>query len=309
MTTTRHVFREHDTMPTGIRCSVIRGLLEEWYLLHQNPSTTRIVTRWAHTEGALAGYTRPGDIVDAVDAGTHADKDRILLALINLFQTGHQLAGRILLQCFLPRLSTMVLTRYAMRTGDRRSWDADGRALIIAEFWEVLTSYPTHRTTKIPARLVLDTMHRVTRTKAYTGDVEIPCAPTELLGETSGHGHNSVAGILYTRQASERDASTTAPTAGELSADSDLLTVLHWAYTTHVITKADAQLLSDFYLPQKPRRTPTPQQHPDATAAGPSSAALRQRRARIVRKLVNAVRNELDLSANQHLDEATAAVA
>lgn len=286
--TSRRVFRQHDAVPTNIRCEVLRGLLEEWYLLHQNPSTARIVTRWAHTEDVLTGHTSPGDIVDAVDAASPADKDRILIALIRLFQTGHQMAGRIVLQCFLPKLSTMVLTRYAMRTGECGTWNSDSRSLIIAEFWEVLATYPTHRTTKIPSRLVLDTMHRVTRTKTYTGNIEAPCDPIGL--DERLHGESL-----------DETAHEAGPPTTDLSADSDLLAVLHWAYTTNVITKPEARLLSDFYLPQKARRT-----GPSGTATSSSSAAQRQRRSRVVRKLVAAVRTELDLPTGHHQ---TAAVA
>ncbi len=269
--TSSRIFRSHDTLPADIRCPILRGLLEEWYLLHQNPSTRRLIARWGRTETVLDRYTTPGAIVDAIDVADPEHTDQLLLALLRLHHGDHQVAGRILLQCFLPRLSRMHLTRYDMRTGDPGTWQADSRAMIIAEFWDVLASYPTHRTSKIPSRLILDTTHRITQTKTYTRNPDM--IPTDL--------------------ASREDQLPLSldPTPGDLNADSDLMTVLHWAHTTHVITRDEAQLLSDYDLPQRTRRADPL----DASSQdGVSAAAHRQRRSRIVRRLVEAVRAELD---------------
>ena len=59
------MFRQHDVAPTEVVSPLFRQLTQEWAELHAQTSTAGIVRRWGRAEPALAGFTRPGEILDA----------------------------------------------------------------------------------------------------------------------------------------------------------------------------------------------------------------------------------------------------
>lgn len=263
-------FRQHDDPPAYVASAIYRQLLHEWVDLNALTSSTAAVRQWGRLELALAGHTRPGDIVDAIDAAGASQTDAMLLALTRLFQNGHQLAGRVILQTMLPKLIRITLRTSPTSTDN--AWTEDRHHITIAEFWDVLAGYPLERrTSKVASNLALDTLHRVSG--ARRPEEAIPVDPAQMPTETPW----APAGEITHAQGSN------------LTDDADLLQVVTWAVTRDVITADEGSLLIAAYLPE-------PGTTGFAAAAahlGISQAAVRQRCSRASRRLTDAVRAEL----------------
>ena len=261
-------FRCHDTRPAHVSSPLFAQLIDDWIHLNQLATSAIALRRWGQLEPSLFGYRRPADLVDAVDQATSAQQDTVLAALVRLTQSGHQLAGRVLLQLLLPKLGKMALRTGA--TSSDNAWSEDRRHIIVAEFWDIVAAYPVQRRpSKVAANLVLDTLHRVTNPRGRPADT--PLDPTEL------------------PQPRRTRAAAAAP--GELSVDADLVELVTWAVERHVISSADGRLLCRVYLPH-PDQQGSAADHA-ATALGLTPAAVRQRCSRARRHLVDAVRQDL----------------
>lgn len=289
MTTNTRLFRQHDTAPQNVKSRLLQQLTQEWAALHAQPSTTRIVRRWARDEHVLTGLTRPGDIVDAIDAGDYARTNELLLALIRLFQNGQQLAGRTVLQAMLPKLTRMASAARDDKVspiGAGHDSHEDGRHIVIAEFWDVMAHYPVERrATRVAANLALDTLHRSTAQKDRGKLQEIPIAPDDLCSTTSAiaietRAHQPLLGQNPTDPSDLR----------EITEESDLLQVIHWGMARNVITRGEAQLLASTYLPDNLRA----QIPAVAKELGITEDNVRQRCSRAKRKLTQAVRAEME---------------
>ena len=272
----QRMFRQHDAAPQGVVSPLYRQLTQEWADLHTMPSTSNTVRRWGRREAALAGYTRPGDVVDAIDAGDNERKNAMLLALLRLFQDGQQLAGRTVLQALLPKL--VKTSAHAIGcTSSTDTWAEDRRHITLAEFWDVMAGYPVERrTTSVALNLALDTLHRISGVRRPTD--AIPVDPHDL-----GDSVDLTGRPTWITQ-------TPARGVDELSADDDLLQVIVWGLKQGVITSQEAQLLTASYLPEQSAGFGF------ATAAeqlGLTQTAVRQRCSRTARKLADAVRIEL----------------
>lgn len=293
MKTINRMFRQHETAPDGVVSSLYRQLTQEWAGLHTTPSTPTTIRRWGRAEPALAGFSLPGEIVDAIDAAGHDRTNELLLALIKLFQSGHQLAGRVVLQALLPKLAKTANHAGGMCTSGSDTWAEDRRHITIAEFWDVMADYPVERrTSAVASNLALDTLHRITG--ARRPQPELPVDPHDLPDdEARGMTHQSwVTGL------SQTDPDPTV----ELTADSDLLEVIAWGMRSTTITRAEAQLLVTSYLPE---RTTGFGFADAAEDLGLSQAAIRQRCSRASRRLAEAVRAELHTPLDK--DEAACA--
>ena len=289
----QRMFRQHDTAPDGVVSGLYRQLTQEWADLHAMSSTQSTVRRWGRREAALGGLSRPGDIVDAIDAGSNDRKNEILLALLRLFQDGQQLAGRTVLQALLPKL--VKTSAHAIGcTSSIDTWAEDRRHITLAEFWDVMSSYPVERrTTSVACNLALDTLHRISGVRRPTEAV--PVDPQDLRDSGSLADHHQT----WTSQ-----PASTGPHPHELTTDADLLQVIVWGLEQAVITRDEAQLLATSYLPD------TAHGFGFAAAAhqrGLTQAAVRQRCSRAARKLTEAVRTELTLPALARTSGAAAA--
>ncbi len=264
-------FRQHDQKPGWVASAIYRQLLQEWVDLNALTSSATTVRRWGRLETALAGHARPGDLVDAIDAAAAAQTDAMLLALIRLFQAGHQLAGRVVLQTMLPKLIRITLRTSPTSTDN--AWTEDRHHITIAEFWDVLASYPIERRpSKVASNLGLDTLHRVSGARKRAE--AIPVDPAELPLQ-----NRDLTAYTFDHEAA----------AGELNTDSDLLQVITWGVVRETITAEEGSLLAAAYLP-------SPGTSGFAAAAaerGLSQAAVRQRCSRASRRLTEAVRVEL----------------
>ena len=282
------LFRQHDHAPQDVVSPLFRQLTQEWADLHATPSITTTVRRWARTEAVLIGFTRPGDIVDAIDAGTNTQKNELLLALIRLFQGGQQLAGRIVLQALLPKLAKTA----AHATGCTSSvdtWTEDRRHITLAEFWDVMARYPVdRRQSSVASNLALDTLHRVSGVRRPA--IDIPVDPHDFRDFDQDYGRDAARRTWLAGM-----TSTDHTPISNLTADSDLLQVIAWGMASAVITQDEAQLLSISYLPEQ---TSGYGFSDAAERFGLNQAAVRQRCSRAARKLTEAVRRELDTPAN-----------
>jgi len=279
------MFRRHDMAPHDVVSPLYRQLTQEWADLHTTPSTTRTVRRWGRTEKALAGFTTPGEIVDAIDAAAHDRTNELLLCLIRLFQGGHQLAGRVVLQAMLPKLVKTASHAGSMCTASSDTWAEDRRHITLAEFWDVMAQYPVdRRTSSVASNLALDTLHRVCGVRRPPG--EVPVDPHDFReldqADASDRTHRAwLAGLSVSAEPLP---------CNELTTDASLLQVIAWGMTSSVITRDEAQLLAASYLPEQTSGFG----FADASAQlGLTQAAVRQRCSRAARKLRDAVRAEM----------------
>lgn len=282
MRKTIRIFRQHYAADPDlyIPSRFHRQLIGEWADLHSLPSTSLQVKRWGRIEPVLAGYRWPGEIVDAIDAASGDTEDALLLALIRLFQSGQQLAGRTLVQSLLPKLCQISSSATTLCTSARTTWLEDRRHITVAEFWGFVASYPVHRrTSRVASNLALDTLHRIS-------GVRTPADPEP--------GGSSIDGLREDHQ--QLDS-----TIDGLTDDADLLQVVHWGVTNAVITRADARLLILSYLPNK---TSGFGFDDAAEAFGLTQAAVRQRCSRATRRLADAVRHEIHTPIDQPTNNA-----
>jgi hypothetical protein len=259
-------YRQHDRITGPYSTTLQQQVAEEWVRLNQDPTMASLLARWARRCPAMVGMSRPADIVDAIDAGCPQVKDELLLALVELFQSGQQLAGRVALQAMLPKLGG-----YAFR-GSSAELDERFQA-VLCEFWEVLIDYPAERrTAKVAANLSMETWHRLTRSARPP---EVPLDPQVLSAVVPAAGTSSL-------------------TPG-LGVDCDLDQLLTWAVQAEVISTPDAELLARVYLDQPEARGTARDvsagYRDHAVRTGTSAAALRQRAHRAKQRLAAAVRD------------------
>lgn len=209
------VFRAHDQVPA---CGVpeVADLLREWVDLNATSSSTAVISRWSIP--TFGNGTRPADIVDAIDAADTAAANELTLALLHQFQNGQALAGRILLQEFMPNLWRMMASSGAQ---SRR----DGIQTVITEFWVVISAYPAGRGDRsVGGRIVLDTLNAVTRIKT-----RVRRQPDEIPVEE----------VVLTSVAEQ----SREPHTGGLEDLLDLEALVAWARRNEILDNTDATLL------------------------------------------------------------------
>ena len=241
---------------------------DEWSRLDTDPATAMALRRWSRRHPVLVGLTGLGNLIDTLDAATPDQQDALLLALLTLFQSGQQLAGRTVLQAMLPSVCRLaarsqVSARVAGHGEDRFQ-------LVVCEFWHVLGDYPVrHRAARVAANLTMETLGRLTRLPSAAEEVPVEPGRIEVLAE-----RRAVTGV---------DLGWGLPE------------LLAWGQATGAVTQAESDLLTELYEdpPDGARRTGQ-----DVTAAyrrlarahGSSPAALRQRVHRARERLRLAVR-------------------
>lgn len=248
---------------------LFRQLRDEWAQLNATPNTTHQVRRWARREQVLAGFDSLDAVVTYLNSKpAQASADSVLAALIRLFQSGHQLAGRIVLQCFLPKLAQMA--KYTDRgVATTSMWIEERRQIVFAEFWDVLANYPIERrTSSVAGNLALDTLHRITGARKPPQVFEAPLNDHSL--------------------ADKAPLPDEAVHAEELGPESDLRQVLSWARDNRVITVEEAEMLSVVYLAAAGYGFDQA-----ADRWGLSRSAIKQRCSRVARRIAAAVRVEL----------------
>ena len=323
-------FRFHDQFPPRVTSSLYRELIGEWIQLNTLTSTRVSLQVWGNQEPDLQGFTRLGDLVDAIDAAETTQKDRMLLALIRLTQTGHhQLAGRVLLQTVMPSLARTArrvwLKNPASATGaddrlyltrDRADdWAEEREHIVVSEFWDVASGYPvTTRTHKVWAQLALDTLNRLTRQRdraqrvmeneyvhgGVTSDIPVTGSSDRARGlgvladweavENGSYGRVQQMGRKRYLGPQPWQDDTTGHELGKPLRDLPLRDLLDWAKQQQALTRSEADLLAQVYLPRPDGQG---EQWPSTDAVahelGLNPAALRKRCSRARARLAQAV--------------------
>lgn len=154
------IFRRQDgDEPLQHHNPFLVGLADEWDALNASRSTLTTISRWAEQHPLMAQFTNPRQLLDYIDTSEHDAKDALLRMLLELFQDGSQIAGRILLQAMLPKLKKLA-TKHVFGADD--FWTEDRLQTTISEFWYVIAHYPSdRRPVAIANGLSLDTLRRV----------------------------------------------------------------------------------------------------------------------------------------------------
>lgn len=251
-TRTQHFRIHHGPTPTTITSPLFRKLITEWIQINADPSTIATIQRLGKQQTSLANYNTPGEIVDAIDTSDKETIEEMLTALLILFQAGHQIAGRILLQQFLPLIATV--TR-PPRQGAETHWIEDRRHIAVAEFWNLTaTINVTNHTDHIIGTLAWTLRRRF----------------TTITNDDSRH-----IAVEHVEDILDTDYPEDTPPKSDYYKLDDILT---WAQTNEIITQAEKDLLTAIYIDGN-RTTQI------ASTMGIKSATIRQRCHRAVQRI------------------------
>lgn len=283
----------------GANVALVTGiyarLVEDWMRVCELPSIAATLRKWSKAHPALAGMTSLPELLDTIDSAGADRTDEIMLALVQLTQDGQQLAGQVVLQAMLPKLSRMAASA-TMSTSDANTME-ERRQIGIAVFWDVLATYPVdRRTRRIAGNLSLDTLHRLTEvTRAVAEEKPIDMTP----GWRSPHAD----GAPTTHRewfAHEIDSASHLDPTGDIVAakvgdapdpDGSLLSCVAWGVDVDVISQDEAAMLVRVYAP-----APGELGGHQVVAAqlGIAEPTLRARCSRAVRRLTTAVREHAE---------------
>lgn len=137
----------HDTT------SLFNDLLGDWERYRRSPTARSAVRRWRAAEPALAAFTTPEALVEALRDPVDLDRrDERTLALLRLARNDAD-ARRVLLQALWPGLVHLT-TLYG------NSWNyEDTAATVVLLALERLATYPLHRRTRTAANVIKDVQH------------------------------------------------------------------------------------------------------------------------------------------------------
>lgn len=230
-----------------------RALLNEW---------NSTLATLSHRFGELGVLT--GD--EAIDLirrpQAQEERDHVLHHLIELEHGGDQIAGKVLLKSFLPLAFRLARTCASMRATWRNS-PTDATATTIGALWEIIRTYPMHRTNSVAGNIRLDCIKLLERGFGASTDVELA-----VDDETLEHLVNA-------------DAET--ETEDPLS---DLVTLFTWAIDNSILTADEVRLLARIELADG---NPGEERERAADELGISRDTLNRRVHRIRSKLMTAV--------------------
>lgn len=230
-----------------------RALLNEW-------NSTLATLR--HSFGALGELT--GD--EAIDLirrpQSQEERDHVLHQLIELEHTGDQIAGKVILKSFLPLAFRLARTCTSMRATWRNS-PTDATATTIGALWEIIRTYPMHRTNSVAGNIRLECIKLLERGFGASADVELA-----VDDETLEHLVNA-------------DAATDTDDPFR-----DLVTLFTWAIDNGTLTADEVRLLARIELAEG---NPGEERERAADELGISRDTLNRRVHRIRSKLMTAV--------------------
>lgn len=292
--------RPHRASAGDYRLSgIYRHIVEEWTRMSELPHVPASLRKWAKARPVLKGTASLADLLDRIDEAGAEETDEILVALISLAQSGQRMAGQVVLQAMLPKLSKMAHT--ANMNGTDAGDIEDRRHIGVATFLEVLAVYPVQRRTRrVASNLALDTLHTLTADTRATA-TEYPVTMSAA-GCDRGAAYE-LGGELFDQPAepftmADVDPSSD-PTGEQVAAsigdfpnpDGSLLEVVAWGIDAGTISAEDAALLVRVYAPA------IGEQGGHASVAaelGLRAETIRQRCSRATRALATAVRAQAD---------------
>jgi hypothetical protein len=234
-----------------------RALLDEWNSTLANRS---------HDFNGL-GIITCDEAIEAIRRPQPSeDRDRFLLGLLELERAGDEIAGRVVLKSFLPLAFRLARTCSSTRQLWRHS-PTDATATTIAALWEVIHTYPLHRTNSV------------------AGNIRLECI--KLLEK--GLGTHEEVEVTVDDETLERLVNDTTEVWGD-DAFNDLVVLFTWAIDTGTLTREEVQLLARIELTEN-----NPGDERDAAAAelGISRETLNRRVCRIRTKLMRAVSGDV----------------
>jgi hypothetical protein len=275
------IFRQHDVAPDVTSSVLFRQLCQDWVWTQARPTAAASLQRWVRAEPQFDGFSRPADVVDAIDAGDYPRKDALLLALLRLMQACDPLASQTLLHAMLPGLAGLAARTAPKLAAGEPDRAESARQLVVEEFLEAAAAYPLlRRRQRVASNLLFETIKRVTNYVRQT--VPTPFDPEWLSADVPAE--TDLEDGRPARTPSDGDAPIL---VDGVDPDADLLTVLTWAVSESVITSADAQMLADVYLPATTDGWGFDQV---ALSLGLSRGAVKMRCSRAAAKLTTAVR-------------------
>ena len=145
--------------------NAISQLDREWNAIVDR-TVAAALQRWQQREPVLRPFSGPRQLLRFLHAAEMPDTNEPLLALLEL-AARDRLAGRVVLQAFLPALKTM--SQRIIHPADRcdEVWE-----LLFFFAWEAICGYPTAtRRRSVAANLVLQVLHDTTRELRNDKDV------------------------------------------------------------------------------------------------------------------------------------------
>lgn len=230
-----------------------RALLNEWNDTH---ATTR------HTYGALGELTGDEAVNLIRQPQTAESRDRILLHLLELEHAGHPYAGKVVMKSFLALAFRLARTSTSVRALWRHS-PTDATATTIGALWEVIHTYPLHRTNSVAGNIRLECVKLLEKGFGAITDVDSIAVDDETLE--------------YLVDANAEPVE---------DAFRDLVTLLTWAIDTGTLTADEVRLLTRIELAEG---NPGEERVRAADELGISRETLNRRVHRIRTKLMNAV--------------------
>lgn len=248
-----------------VRDSLPSRLDVEWRTLCVSPDTAAAVADWAISRPALAGLDTLDDVLRRITSARLAERDGVLLALLELARDGDRLAGRVVLQAMLPKAVRVAMS--VMRRPDLLGDHEEAQARAVAALWQAIATYPVGaRPGRVTGNLALDTLAVVQR--GHTGSsFAAPTFPEQSFADL--------------RVIGEAAADDVGPDDLAGPADADLLALLAWSVRTRVLELHEARLLARVYGLDGHRAS----SRAVAAELGISWPALRQRCSRLARRL------------------------
>lgn len=230
-----------------------RALLNEWNDTH---ATTR---RMYGDLGELTG----DEAVNLIRQPQSAEsRDRVLLHLIELEHAGHLYAGKVVMKSFLALAFRLARTSTSVRSLWRHS-PTDATATTISALWEVIHTYPLHRTHSVAGNIRLECVKLLEKGFGAVSEVNTIAVDDETLEYLVDANANPVEDSFR-----------------------DLVTLLTWAIDTGTLTPDEVRLLTRIELAEG---NPGEERERAAAELDISRETLNRRVHRIRTKLMNAV--------------------
>lgn len=241
-------------------------LFDEWNTIH------------AHTVHAFDGLGElTGDeavrLIRQTPLGE--DRDRLLITLLTLEHDGDAFAGRVLLKSFMPIALRLPSSCSSMRSMWQHS-PGDARTATIGVLWEVLHTYPLHRTNAVAGNIRGETIKALGRWFGSESSVDDLTVEDEMLEKMVGPDDTD-------------------------DVFRDLVTILTWAIDSGTLRRDEVQLLARIELAEG---NPGRAREEAAEEMGISRETLNRRVCRIRTKLMHAVSGDINTDVPPTTDAA-----
>lgn len=211
---------------------IIGELVAEWTQL--GPTAPAELTTWRQHPGPLCAARDLNHVLAII----RTSPDAALTTLLTAAQAGDQLAGRVIVQAFLPRARRLIAGISKMAP----HMYAEAALNAVEALWELIALYPLDRRPKgIASNIALDLLKRISNDRHRGRDLwSKDGANRPLLSiERSDRPNDADADTALIHELAEVPAPPTV--------DDELAELLQLATDTGVITNSQAELLRNYY--------------------------------------------------------------